>query len=70
MGEGHNCVLFCFQIVLSWKKIIDQLSSGIDFGGFSRGRLGKGFVFLEELNILDEKANFATYSIYRELQKI
>lgn len=31
--------------MLSWKKIIDQLSSGIGFGGFSRGRLGNGFGF-------------------------
>ena len=48
--EGHNCLLVCFQFELSPRKtLIDQLSSGIDFVAFSRGRLGKGICFLKRI---------------------
>lgn len=58
LGGGHNCLPFCFQVVPSRSKtLIGQLSSGIDFGGFFRGRLGICvflFVCLEELSILEQ----------------
>lgn len=71
LREGHNCLVFCFQVVLSQREtLINQLSPGIDFGRFSRSRQEKGFGFLEELSILDQRTNFVCCSILLRMEQV